>query len=320
MISVIICLVTAGLSPVLGAATTALKTQPSGKNPPPIPEPGVVSQELWNRLLQANLTPAGAAALLANIQAESDFDPYALDSASQARLRTFGGSYTAAVDSGEYTDFPFDNAGYGLAQWSSSGRKQALLRFAKSRNASVGNPMVQIGFIIKELTTQYTDLLSLLRSTNSTTNSTTAASNAVIIQYLGHWDMDNELKSKRAAAAGELYTLKTNETLEDPKKPENESSLNVPHKNSTGDITLGRVIDVAKIITDVANIVLRPNNPLPIPKLPDGLTETVKLALEVWEGKWGDGEDRKRRLTEAGHDYQAVQWMVNTIGRLKHHD
>lgn len=39
--------------------------------------------------------------------------------------------------------------------------------------------------------------------------------------------------------------------------------------------------------------------------------ETV--AVEVVQGKWGNGSDRKTRLTKAGYDYKAVQQIVNKI-------
>ena len=38
-----------------------------------------------------------------------------------------------------------------------------------------------------------------------------------------------------------------------------------------------------------------------------------KMAQEVVEGKWGNGEERKKRLTEAGYDYAAIQAVVNKI-------
>ena len=38
-----------------------------------------------------------------------------------------------------------------------------------------------------------------------------------------------------------------------------------------------------------------------------------ELAREVLEGKWGNGEERVRRLTEAGYDYNAVQTRVNEL-------
>ena len=37
------------------------------------------------------------------------------------------------------------------------------------------------------------------------------------------------------------------------------------------------------------------------------------LAKEVIAGKWGVGEDRKKRLTAAGYDYAAVQKKVNEM-------
>ena len=38
-----------------------------------------------------------------------------------------------------------------------------------------------------------------------------------------------------------------------------------------------------------------------------------QLALEVIDGNWGSGEARKKKLTEAGYDYEAVQKRVNEI-------
>ncbi|ENZ13280.1 GH25 family lysozyme [Enterocloster clostridioformis] len=44
------------------------------------------------------------------------------------------------------------------------------------------------------------------------------------------------------------------------------------------------------------------------------LTKTVdELAKEVIDGKWGNGTERKNRLTAAGHDYAAVQAKVNAL-------
>lgn len=45
-----------------------------------------------------------------------------------------------------------------------------------------------------------------------------------------------------------------------------------------------------------------------------GNKKTVtELAKEVIQGKWGNGENRKNRLTKAGYDYQAVQAEVNRL-------
>lgn len=38
-----------------------------------------------------------------------------------------------------------------------------------------------------------------------------------------------------------------------------------------------------------------------------------EVAREVLQGKWGNGSERKRRLTQAGYDYNAVQERVNEL-------
>ena len=38
-----------------------------------------------------------------------------------------------------------------------------------------------------------------------------------------------------------------------------------------------------------------------------------EIAREVIQGKWGNGTDRKNRLTNAGYDYNAVQKRVNEL-------
>jgi LysM repeat protein len=38
-----------------------------------------------------------------------------------------------------------------------------------------------------------------------------------------------------------------------------------------------------------------------------------ELAREVLAGKWGNGEERKSRITTAGYDYAAVQAKVNEL-------
>ena len=37
------------------------------------------------------------------------------------------------------------------------------------------------------------------------------------------------------------------------------------------------------------------------------------IAYEVIQGKWGNGDDRKNKLTAAGYDYNGVQKRVNEL-------
>lgn len=52
----------------------------------------------------------------------------------------------------------------------------------------------------------------------------------------------------------------------------------------------------------------------PAPVVPAPSKKTVdELAKEALAGKWGNGDDRKKRLTAAGYDYSAVQAKVNAL-------
>jgi len=53
------------------------------------------------------------------------------------------------------------------------------------------------------------------------------------------------------------------------------------------------------------------SNTKPTPTPEPAKKTNEQLADEVLEGKWDNGEARKKKLTEAGYDYQAVQDIVN---------
>ena len=44
-----------------------------------------------------------------------------------------------------------------------------------------------------------------------------------------------------------------------------------------------------------------------------GATRNYLAALDVLNGKYGNGEERKSRLAAAGYDYNAVQYLVNGL-------
>ena len=56
------------------------------------------------------------------------------------------------------------------------------------------------------------------------------------------------------------------------------------------------------------------NTPLPEIK---PLKSVLEVAQEVIDGKWGDGEERKKRLSDAGYDYESIQAEVNKIYNTK---
>lgn len=45
----------------------------------------------------------------------------------------------------------------------------------------------------------------------------------------------------------------------------------------------------------------------------DTMKSNYDIALEVLSGAWGNGVDRRNRLTEAGYNYSDVQTIVNAL-------
>lgn len=71
-----------------------------------------------------------------------------------------------------------------------------------------------------------------------------------------------------------------------------------------GDVDMNELYRLS-LFDDVAG----KTSPEPVPVTPK--KTNAEVAAEVWQGLWGSGDERKRRLTEAGYDYDAVQDIVN---------
>ena len=121
-------------------------------------------------LLASGFSKNAVAGMLVNIQAEGSFKLNNLEGCYEENQCCFDGTYgfckhpeitgfgsdtayTNGVDSGSYSRDKFvnDHAGYGLIQWTSSGRKAGLYDFAKSKNKSIADLGVQLGYLLEEI-------------------------------------------------------------------------------------------------------------------------------------------------------------------------
>lgn len=159
------------------------------------------AEKIWNFLISKGLNAYGAAGLMGNLKAESALNPLNLQQTYEKKLGHTDASYTAAVDAGTYTNFVRDSAGYGLAQWTYWSRKEALLNFAKSRKASVGDLETQLCFLWKELSESYGSVLNTLK--NATT--VLEASNAVLLKYERPANQGTSVQNTRAAYGQEFF-------------------------------------------------------------------------------------------------------------------
>ena len=114
------------------------------------------------------LNTAAACGVMTNINAESAMSPINLQNTYNSSIELSDSEYTSRVDSGKYTKFTSDSAGYGLCQWTSSGRKSNLLNYARSRNTSIGDLTMQMEFLEKELTTSYNSVYVTLKNVPNT--------------------------------------------------------------------------------------------------------------------------------------------------------
>lgn len=133
----------------------------------------------YKKFLKVGMTPAGACGWIGNLEAESDgFYPNRVEYLCLNRLKEAGRiytheTYTAAVDSGEisYEEFlhplPGRQYGYGLAQWTSPGRKAGLWKLAKQKGVSIADEDMQIEYLLKELQESYGSVLKVLKTATS---------------------------------------------------------------------------------------------------------------------------------------------------------
>lgn len=132
---------------------------------------------IWEFLKSQGMTDAGAAGIMGNLDPESGLNPKNLQNSYEGILGYTDETYTEAVDSGKYTNFVNDHAGYGLAQWTYWSRKQNLLNHARNTHRSIGDLTMQLEFLITELASY--GLLTALR----TATSVREASNLVLLQF-----------------------------------------------------------------------------------------------------------------------------------------
>ncbi|MCD7712002.1 MAG: phage tail tip lysozyme [Firmicutes bacterium] len=143
----------------------------------------------------------GVAGLMGNLYAESALIANNLQNTYNTKLGMTDKEYTDAVDSGTYTAFSSDSAGYGLAQWTYSTRKKALQEYAVSQKASVGNLSMQLAFLYKEMSESYSTVLNTLKNATSVLQ----ASNIVLTKYEKPADTGTSVQTKRAGYGQTYY-------------------------------------------------------------------------------------------------------------------
>ena len=161
----------------------------------------MTEREMYDYLVKAGMTPAGACGALGNIQAESGAIANNLQNSYEKKLGYTDAAYTAAVDSGTYTGFDTDRAGYGLCQWTYPARKKNLRLFAKHAGKSIGDAEMQLGFFLKELRESFPTVLAVLK----TAKTVQEASDAMLMKFERPADQSVQNCERRAKLGQEYF-------------------------------------------------------------------------------------------------------------------
>ena len=158
-------------------------------------------EKIWNYLRDKGINAYGAAGLMGNLREESGLRPNNLQNSCEKRLNITDVEYTRLVDDNAYPSFATDKAGYGLAQWTSSNRKQGLLNFVRSRKCSIADLEAQLDYLWYELNNSYKSVLSAIKSATSVRS----ASDIVLTQFERPKNQSEAVKVNRASYGQEYY-------------------------------------------------------------------------------------------------------------------
>lgn len=159
---------------------------------------------MWNYFKTCGLNEYAVAGIMGNLYAESHLMSNNLQNTSEKKYGVNDNEYTQLVDNNLYSkeQFANDKAGYGLAQWTSAGRKKGLYEFLKAAGKSIGDFKGQSNYIWKEISSDKT-LLNLLK----TSSSVREASDVVLHRYERPADQSEKVEATRAGYGMTYYTM-----------------------------------------------------------------------------------------------------------------
>ncbi len=184
----------------------------------------MTEQEIYNAFIREGMTPAGACGMMGNLYAESGLKFNVLENLCRKRLRDAGKgdytneSYTAAVDSGKISKaeflHPLPNRvfGYGICQWTTTGRKARLYDLVKHLGVSIADPDTQIDYLITELKTSYRNVWAVLTATGNIRE----ASDIVLDRFECPADRSESVRLKRCRYGMTYYDKYANASLPEP--------------------------------------------------------------------------------------------------------
>lgn len=176
-------------------------------------------QEIWDYLMILIGNEYGVAGLMGNLYAESGLLPFRKQGDSDsANNYPISHEYSADVTDGTITETTFvnDSIGYGLAQWTSSSRKQGLYDITVGSGYGVDNLQRQLAYIQQELEGSYSPTLTVLVNATSVRQ----ASDRVLHYYESPADQSTAVEIYRANLGIDIYNTYSGSTPQPPIPPQ----------------------------------------------------------------------------------------------------
>lgn len=156
-------------------------------------------QIIWNFLKQKGLTDYAVAGIMGNLQAESGLRPNNLEDTKSQKLGLSDEEYTRRVDNGTYSNFIIDECGYGIAQWTTTGRKRKLFTICKANNKSISDLGCQLTLLYEELVE-----MNLIDRLNKCRN-IGPASDIILKEFENPLDKSTKVQNYRSSLSKNFY-------------------------------------------------------------------------------------------------------------------
>ena len=153
-------------------------------------------QTLWNYFIDKIGNEYGVAGLMGNLYAESGLYPNNLQNSYNNSLGMSDLEYTTSVNNRTYTanQFIYDEAGYGIAQWTFWQRKEGLYEYFQSGTyTGIDDIFLQMDYLWYELNWLYPGVLIVLKNAESIRE----ASNAVLHDFESPEDQSTAVEDVR---------------------------------------------------------------------------------------------------------------------------
>ena len=215
-------------------------------------------ETIWNYLKHKGFSDIAAAALMGNMEAESNCVSNRLQGDFTNGFKR-SVDYTAQVDAGNISrhEFIYDGpggGGYGLCQWTYPVRKAGLYDLAQEQNVSIGDEFIQVEWLTREL---WQDEYKAVREVLEKSVSISECSDMIVKQFLRPADQSEAVCKYRADLGRAFYQQFSEAEVEDPDGIPEEGTIKITEEEfriySRAVLVVMMLRDLLKAMEDFKN-------------------------------------------------------------------